>query len=397
MPFKKLFLLVLFTVNYNLLLIAQDCPNSDLPNYYNCSDVEQFVIDYPNCSRLPSTLRLPYDGGDLTNYPALLQLDSISGNLVCSECEITSFAGLSNLTYVGGAVHINEPHDVIENLEGLNNLTHIGGSLMFTECYTITSTIGLETLTYLGGFSMSECSNLIEFIGFENIELIPGNFSIKECGQTPQNLNGFESVNFIGGDLTIDENTGMTSLEGLNQLKTLGGDLKIEDNPILTDLNALSNLMSINGRIDISDNQELQSIEGLASATSINGSITIKNNESLMSLSGLDNINATTITDLMLSDCAFLSNCSLNNICQYLANSLGPFDINTNAEGCNSELEIIESCSLDLNIFDSNSEIPAPKLLKMIDLLGREQKEHLKGILLFYIYENGKVEKRIIH
>ena len=36
------------------------------------------------------------------------------------------------------------------------------------------------------------------------------------------------------------------------------------------------------------------------------------------------------------------------------------------------------------------------KLLKMIDVLGREQKEHIKGMFLFYIYENGKVMKRII-
>ena len=162
---KKLFLT--YFLIFSSIIFAQVCPNTDYPIYYNCSDIEQFVTDYPNCSRLPSTLKLPYDGGDLTNYPALLQLDSISGNLICSECEITSFAGLSNLTYVGGAVHINEPHDVIENLEGLNNLTHIGGSLRFTECFTITSTIGLGTLRYLGGFSMSECSNLIEFFGLE--------------------------------------------------------------------------------------------------------------------------------------------------------------------------------------------------------------------------------------
>ena len=35
------------------------------------------------------------------------------------------------------------------------------------------------------------------------------------------------------------------------------------------------------------------------------------------------------------------------------------------------------------------------KLIKMIDVLGRDQKEHKKGFLLFYIYENGKVLKRI--
>ena len=33
-------------------------------------------------------------------------------------------------------------------------------------------------------------------------------------------------------------------------------------------------------------------------------------------------------------------------------------------------------------------------LIKMIDVLGREQQEHKKGLLLFYIYDNGKVEKK---
>tara|TARA_Y100000991_G_scaffold207172_1_gene184976 strand:+ start:1 stop:1677 length:1677 start_codon:yes stop_codon:yes gene_type:complete len=36
-------------------------------------------------------------------------------------------------------------------------------------------------------------------------------------------------------------------------------------------------------------------------------------------------------------------------------------------------------------------------LIKMIDVLGREQKEHKKGSILFYIYDNGMVEKKIIH
>jgi hypothetical protein len=392
---KKILPLLVIAFGLSQVAKAQVCPNTDYPIYYNCSDIEQFVTDYPNCSRLPSTLKLPYDGGDLTNYPALLQLDSISGNLICSECEITSFAGLSNLTYVGGAVHINEPHDVIENLEGLNNLTHIGGSLRFTECFTITSTIGLGTLRYLGGFSMSECSNLIEFIGFENIEFISGNFSIEECGQTPQNLNGFESVNFIAGDLTIDENTGMNSLEGLNNLKTLGGDLKIEDNLMLLDLDALTNLSNIVGEIDISDNQELQSLEGLSSLTSIAGSIKINNNESLINLTGLDNIDPSGITELTLLNSSFLSSCSVNSICQYITNSLGPHDIVSNAQGCNSELQISESCS-GLNVYENNYLTNQnSNLLKMIDVLGKEYTEHQEGMILLYIYENGKVIKRM--
>jgi hypothetical protein len=33
----------------------------------------------------------------------------------------------------------------------------------------------------------------------------------------------------------------------------------------------------------------------------------------------------------------------------------------------------------------------------MIDVLGRIQKVHKKGMLLFYVYDNGTVEKKIFH
>ena len=50
-------------------------------------------------------------------------------------------------------------------------------------------------------------------------------------------------------------------------------------------------------------------------------------------------------------------------------------------------------CESDVNVnldeIDSNS----PNLVKMIDVLGRTQTEHLEGDLLFYIYDDGKVIK----
>ena len=38
-----------------------------------------------------------------------------------------------------------------------------------------------------------------------------------------------------------------------------------------------------------------------------------------------------------------------------------------------------------------------PQVIKMIDILGREQREHKKGSLLFYIYDNGVVEKLLVN
>ena len=45
-----------------------------------------------------------------------------------------------------------------------------------------------------------------------------------------------------------------------------------------------------------------------------------------------------------------------------------------------------------LNINETNQN--EPKLIKMIDILGREEVEHKKGSFLFYIYDNGKIVKK---
>ena len=46
----------------------------------------------------------------------------------------------------------------------------------------------------------------------------------------------------------------------------------------------------------------------------------------------------------------------------------------------------------DIGIIELNERPPV--LIKMVDVLGREQTEHKKGSLLFYIYDIGKVEKK---
>ena len=41
-------------------------------------------------------------------------------------------------------------------------------------------------------------------------------------------------------------------------------------------------------------------------------------------------------------------------------------------------------------------EEDAPKLIKIIDILGREHKEHKRGLIMFYVYDNRTVKKRIL-
>ena len=58
----------------------------------------------------------------------------------------------------------------------------------------------------------------------------------------------------------------------------------------------------------------------------------------------------------------------------------------------NNDIDEDGECD-DLNIEELSTE--KNSLVKVIDILGIEHKEHLKGNILFYIYENGKVIKKI--
>ena len=53
-------------------------------------------------------------------------------------------------------------------------------------------------------------------------------------------------------------------------------------------------------------------------------------------------------------------------------------------------------CESEDNVSIDEIRANEPRLVKMIDVLGIEQNVHLKGMVLFYIYDNGKVEKRLI-
>ena len=57
-------------------------------------------------------------------------------------------------------------------------------------------------------------------------------------------------------------------------------------------------------------------------------------------------------------------------------------------------MKIINGSNNTTSVIDHLSEIQNP-LIKIIDLLGRDTRE-IKNQLLFYIYDDGTVEKKII-
>ena len=50
-------------------------------------------------------------------------------------------------------------------------------------------------------------------------------------------------------------------------------------------------------------------------------------------------------------------------------------------------------CESDVNVNLDEIDSNLPKLVNMIDVLGRTQIEHSEGQLLLYIYDDGKITK----
>ena len=229
-----------------------------------------------------------------TDYPNCTQLE---GNIkIQGGSQIANLNGLGILKSVGGTLFIIN-QSILTNLTGLNSLTTIGDAFYILNNTALTGFTGMDSLSSIGGYFL--------------IQLNPALTS----------LTGLKVLKSIGDELYIDENSALTSLTGLDSLTTIGGALGVYDQPALTTLIALNSL------------------------TSVGTSIDIIGNNSLTSLSGLDNINPGTIDFLSIYSNSSLSTCSVQSVCSYLLNPSNPFNIHSNAWGCNDEYQVEARCA----------------------------------------------------
>jgi hypothetical protein len=180
---------------------------------------------------------------------------------------------------------------------------------------------------------------------YPNCNIIEGFVTIQ--GNDIYNLNGLSHLNSIRGDLYIFGNPSLTSLAGLEGLTAVGGTLLV-GGFALTSLTGLGSLTSIGGDLTIMSNDVLPDLSGLNSLTYIGDSLTILNNPVLTSLTGLDNLDAGSISNLIIIGNWNLSSCDVQSICDYLASPNGIVDIRFNATGCNNPPEVASACGITL-------------------------------------------------
>ncbi|MEO1653901.1 MAG: hypothetical protein AAFU64_10165 [Bacteroidota bacterium] len=118
-------------------------------------------------------------------------------------------------------------------------------------------------------------------------ELSNGNLTIS--GPNIQNLSPLSVLESLDGDLTIEGNPLLSSLQGLENLSKLS-QLQVRDNPLLMDLKGLDGLKECEFLV-IQDCASLKTLAGLENLTRVDFLFEINNNDQLVNLDFLPRLN----------------------------------------------------------------------------------------------------------
>ncbi|MCZ4320110.1 T9SS type A sorting domain-containing protein [Aequorivita viscosa] len=191
------------------------CPTSDYVFVLTQEDVDNFLIDYPNCTELQRLYIGDILESNITNLDGFINLERITGVLQVMNVPINNFEGLNNLTSVGDFV-LYAFFDTLESLEGLEGLTHANYfSIELT--YHLTSLKGLENLESVGdNFRLVDNFVLQDLSYLQSLQSIGEGFLIKNCDLLT-NFNGLENLSSIGGDqFKVDDNDNLIDCAGLD-------------------------------------------------------------------------------------------------------------------------------------------------------------------------------------
>ena len=377
------------------------CPPEDELSFSNQAEVDNFLINYPNCTSFSGDIFVENSWNNINNFNGFQNLESISGYFyINNNLAITNLNGLENLNSVGGRLWIKDNPNLInlnglenlnligedfvistnENLEsisslesfdsiggylriehntnllslsGLENISVIGDYLNIQYNDSLRNLIGLENITTLGGYLFLHNNNNLEIINsLSNLNSIGGNLTVLS-NDILQSLSGLENINEIGEHLVINSNDSLQNLIGLENIMTIGTYLWIHNNDNLLNLHGLESLTSIGSYLRIVNNNILQSLSGLENLVSIEEKLQIENNDNLQSLSGLESLNSIGSGDSEILDNDDLTYCSIFAICNDLIAGTETITIDDNAQGCIDNDDVIAQCDAlgEINTF----------------------------------------------
>lgn len=379
---------IVFSVLCSLFFVfsAAQCPSGNI-SLNSQTDIDNFLIAYPNCTELLHNLNIHDDDDTIIDLSPLSNLTYVGGNLTVRKfISSTTLYGLHNIIEVGGDLtfHFNSG---LTSLSELNNIVFVGGNLRITENPLLTSLSGLDNLISVGRhITIKNNNGLTSLLGLDNLESVEGflyigvnnaltslsalsnlssiaeggilsgyGFTIEE-NNSLTSLSGLENIVSIEGGILIVNNPLLTSLTGLDNIESIGGNVVIDSNATLSSLSNFSELSSIGGLFRVSNNPQLTTLSGLNNLESIGGYLWISGNNALSDISAIQNIDPTTIvphltTGVTITNNPALSVCNLPNICTYLGYDVAtrPRNISGNAGGCISVQAVQNACTLSVS------------------------------------------------
>ena len=372
--------LVFSMVHYTL---TAQCPTVPLV-LGSQADIDNFSINYPNCTELLTPLYLDEVDGEINNllglnsieYAQLIKIQNthiehlfglenlagISELWLNSNYNLLDFMGLESATNIGLLNVID--NTAINSASGLEALTEIA-QLNFFDNTSLTDLSALTQVTQLNGLRIAG-NNLTTLDGLDNLVTVENEIFISN--DQVINLDVFSGLNDFTASLFLWNNPQLTDVsvfqavtqlqdlvivgcdqiqafQGFENLTQVQGLFRLGFNPQMTDLMAFSALQSV-GSLDIYENDNLTSLDGIDGLTQVTEAVYLMDNPSLSDIDAIQSVVPTGIQQVVISRNTSLTTCDNDFVCQVIFDPTINEEIQGNANGCNSVPQVAARCIL---------------------------------------------------
>lgn len=278
----------------------------------------------------------------LIGLNGFLSLSKVEGDFVIgNNTLLEDFSGLNNLIEVSGDFLLNNNPSLL-NFKGLESLEIIGGHFDINFNSVLQDFTGLNSLSSIGSlinggnFNILGNTSLINFNGLDSFTVADGVISIWQ-NENMKSLDGLNQLTDVGG-FYLSNVPLLESISGLENLK------RVNDGPNYSGPGQGSigefNIVSCNG---------LAVLDGLENLNTVSY-LNIEGSQELIDISALSNIDHNTLSYLYIRNNRKLAVCNEVSICNYIDSVSFNGGIYGNAAGCSSKEEILELCNTGNNI-----------------------------------------------
>jgi uncharacterized repeat protein (TIGR01451 family) len=234
-------------------------------------------------------------------------------------------------------------NESLVNFSGFDSLELITGIYSIKDNALLENIPNFNSLKKVVGQFEINGNPLIQDFAFENLDSILGFFQISDLISI-EDLSGFDKLKSVNEQFVLSRNSFSTinAFQSLNNV----GIVFFQDNNQAINLHCFDPIQQINYGAIIRNNISLESLFSENGALNlIKGELEISNCPSLYSLSGLHNVDPEQLSNIEIKECPELNMCNVDLVCTAI--ELGkPVLFQDNGLLCNNEFEVRLACDI---------------------------------------------------